>query len=198
MPLALGDYARFTASLLYKGTDAIQNVFYIRNNNGDPASDDAVIACAEEFLEDIYGSIVSYLSEEVDFDFINVFIPTGDQALGNTVWPTLTAGTATGDVTAPGVSHLSYGRTGHSRSIGRKFWGAFSEAQINDGVWSAAQNAVCQLAAQKTWGTFVTTFGLSVQGVVYDRAAAQGRGVTSIVTTNIPAYQRRRRQGRGI
>lgn len=198
MPVALGDFFRLTADLIYKNTDHIQNVFYFRNNNGNPINDAGLQVAAGEVLEDIYASLVSYISEEVDFNQILIYIPTGNQSLPAIGWPTYTAGTATGDVTAPGVCHLAYARTGIGRSIGKKFFGAFSESNMSDGLWTSAQNTVVNTAAQKTWGTFVTSTGLSLTGVVYDRAAHQGRGAQVIVTTNVPAYQRRRRQGRGI
>jgi len=198
MPVALGDFFRITAGLLYKSNDEIQNVFYVRNNNGDPADDASVMIAAEEFLEDLYGDINPYISEQVTYNYINVFVPTGQQALGSFAWPSLTVGTATGEVTAPGVCQLSYARTGISRRIGKKYWGAFSEAHIANGVWDSAQTLLTQLAAQKTWGTFVTSFGLSLTGVIYDRLTGQGRGALSIVTSTIPAYQRRRKQGRGV
>lgn len=197
MPVSLGDVFRVTAKMTMYTAYDVQNVFYFRNDNGDPLADSAVIQTAQEVMEAIYTFTLPYLSASLSFDTINVFIPTGNQALGDVTWPTLTQGGDAADPLAPGVALLSLGRTGISRSVGRKYWGVSTEAHMIGAQFSATAVAGMNLAAQQAWGSFVTSFGAAITGVVYDKVAAQGRGVISIVSDANAAYQRRRRFGAG-
>ena len=197
MALLNGEVARVTASFLYKGSDVIQNTWHLVKVSGANANSDIALA-AREHMTVIYNAMQSIISEEMTYDYVDVFLLPTAEALGQFAWITLTVGGATGDVTAPGVSLLSLARTGISRRVGKKYFGAMSESAITDGVWTGAAVTAVAAAALLAYQTFTASNSVALRAIVWDRVNAVARDAETLVVDNIPAYQRRRRQGVGV
>lgn len=197
MPAQPGDVLRVTASFVATNSSQIQNTFHFVCGNVVEISDALVRAGVGDIIEQIYAPIIGWCSEEVFTDFIDVFIIEGAQALGQQSWPTLIAGSATGDMMPSGTSILTIGRTGVSRRIGKKYWPPGSESNNADGLWAGGYISAALAASVKTYEPLIAANGLILTGVVYDRLLAVSRLVFESVAYGIPAYQRRRKQGVG-
>lgn len=197
MPTIQGDIVRITAKGVAADGSAIENTFHCSVINAAPQTDAALAVAAQEYIEDIYSSLVGVLSEEFLTTTINVFILRGSQALGEFVWPTITGGTQTGDQLPNQNCALGSMATGVSRRVGRKYWGPMSETDCVDGIFSAGVVSAVLAAMAKVGANFVASNNVGLTGVVYDRVADIGRGVVSVTASAIPAIQRRRRSGQG-
>ena len=104
---------------------------------------------------------------------------------------------ATGDPTAAGVCVFAWGRTYKSRVQIRKYFGVFDEGGITDGVWVAAVRADAQAAMDYAIAPHGVGNFTNIQAVAYNRALGTYEFAHSADTAAEPAYQRRRRRGRG-
>lgn len=189
--------ARVTAKLTSAGGEAVQNVFHVRLTTSDAPNAGAAVALGE-WLEDVYTNLLSYLSEEMTFQSYNILLLATSEALGDYAWPTLTTGGATGDQLPASNCCLSLFKTGYSRIVGRKYWGPFSEAGQDNGIWIQAVVDACQDAALAAATSFTTTIGRGLIGVVHNFDAGAGIEAAQVATTSLVRTQRRRNRGIGI
>lgn len=97
----------------------------------------------------------------------------------------------------PGICLLGWARTLKPRVQIRKYWGVFDEGGLTGGLWTAATRTACQNAMVDHITSFVGTNGLTVVGVAYNRTLLTTTDALSATTAEEPAYQRRRKRGRG-
>jgi hypothetical protein len=172
-------------------------VFHVRSS-GPTADNPTAAAALAEWIETVYAGLASVLSEHTTFESINILLLATDEALGDFAWPTLTIGGATGDQLPAADCCLSLQRTGFSRHVGRKYWGPFSEANQNDGLWDATVVNACQAAALAASTTFTAANGVNMLGVVLNFALGTGFNVSQVATAGLVRSQRRRNRGIGI
>ena len=192
-----GDVLRIGASWLLSDAYEVANVFHVRVTAGgglgySDASDDV-----GEYMEDIYNEIRTHLTDEMDNYLITLQNITQVTTIGAFSWPTPLAGIATQEHTATGVSCLTWGRTLKPRVQIRKYWGIFTEAMMEDGLWVATLRTACAAALNLHLSSFVGTNGLTMLGVAYNRTLGTTTDAISVSASPEPAYQRRRRRGRG-
>jgi hypothetical protein len=134
----------------------------------------------------------------VTYEDITIHNVTQDVTIGVMTWPTLTVGTGSGEALAPGVALLIKWTTGFIKELGRKFLGGFTEGGAGGGGWtspalSAAADMVVALAGPLTPILLGSTYLVGL----YNKSAVF-HAFTAAVVSGVAAYQRRRRQNRGI
>lgn len=191
------DVIRATAKLVDSVSGAIQNVFWYKLATSTPLTNTEVAEDVRAFVEEIYDNLYQSMPDTTAFDSINLFNITQDFPLGDYDWPTLGAGTQSGDAMPSPCSVFCFARTGLSRIIGRKFFAPFMEVSQADGIWTAGLPATVAAAVDdwieedKTgtngnwksglWSVTKQAFYVFLEGVV----------------RYVVAYQRRRKQGVG-
>jgi hypothetical protein len=198
MDIQSGDIVRVTAKMAIGGVGAVQNVFYLRKEGiGEvPASlwpDDI-----GPWLEDIYGEVNSLLTDNLSYDSWGLFNITQDAPGPDNSWPTLIVGGSATDMYATGVAGLGLLRTERPRVVGRKYFGGLVEGGITESLLTPTMTAAIAAAIGHMLGSFIGGASLDswLPGVV-DKSGAYW-SFTEAVVKDIPAYQRRRKQGRGI
>lgn len=128
---------------------------------------------------------------------IAIFDVTHNSPLGYTGRIASLDGTGGSEAMPPGVGCLLLMRTLVSRKVGRKYMGGFMVNYVNDGRWDTGV-----VTATQDWGDWLLTeydtgldFGL--QYVVLTSGALPADTPVSRYVSDIPSYQRRRRQGTG-
>jgi len=193
----VGDVLRLGCIWLLSSTWEIANVFHVRVLSGAPlgwadASDDMA-----EYAADIYDEILSRLSDNMDTHLLTLQNLTEDTTIGAFSWAAPLQGLEGTENTAPGVCCLAWGRTYKPRVQIRKYWGVFTEASMVDGVWAAAMRTDAAAAINVHLTSFTGTNGLEVLGCAYNRTLGTTTDAVSVASSGEPAYQRRRRRGRG-
>lgn len=198
MGIASGDILRITAVMAYGSEPTVMNTFHLRCTDPPGETDAAAMDFVAGWLDTAYAGIIDRMSTSLSFVEIRGFNETQHLPLPTVGWPTLTAATATGDIYAPGVAALVLFRTAALRVLGRKFIGGLTEEDFTSAlVAGACLTDLATWAAAIAGGPGISLTTGSYSFGIY--SAAHGfHLVTAFVTVAVPAYQRRRRQGRGI
>lgn len=195
---ALSDIIRVVAQLNMGVGITVQNVYHLQIRSAGGAADSVVLDDMGEYLEGIYTEIVDRIPDDVIFDEYSAQNVTADVDFGTASWPTLTDGNNGGEPYAPGVAGLLRVRTTTPGREGRKFWGPFTEGDATSGLWTTTTLNNLIDAGHAAYDPFNALSGVDYQPVIYDRNLDVARDPIEIVASNNPAYQRRRRLGRGI
>jgi len=196
MTVADGDIVRITANMDHTLEGDVQNVYHSILLGGN-ATDLQYMQVAAVRLEACYAYLQPYMPDTLLFEDVRGFNITQDKPLPTVDWPTLAAGTVDVADPLPSVmSVLCFQRTGMSRVIGKKYYGPFTEADQSDAVWTSGLLAAVALGFNlltvgATAGTGTLSFG------VFSPTLSLFQFFQEFVIPNVPAYQRRRRRGRG-
>lgn len=197
MTVNVGDVLEMTLRADFDGVEDVLNVFQFQYLTSAPAADADVLDDLLDLAEAIVNIIKNLSTALVVWRSIRGYNVTTDILLGVSSFASPIAGVNAGDSGVPGVCGLVTFPTNRPRVVMRKFVGVLSESiVVNAGVLGA---------------TFVDTLVdlgeyLTQTQTVNGRAYRYGYlspkvgsfiDPVSAVITNIPAYQRRRRQGRG-
>lgn len=197
MTLQEGEVIEAAARLEFDATEDVVNVYQMQLTSGGPVADADVLNDVVEYLEIAYTLILTLLSVLTTFRDIRVSNVTQQTVLGIVPWDTLSAGDATADALAPGVAGLvSFGTT-IPRVSPRKYLGVFTEAHINaSGLLGGGWNTQAANYAAQMLGEVVVDGHGYTYGYLSPKTDNFEAAVTALFT-NVPAYQRRRKQGRG-
>lgn len=112
-------------------------------------------------------------------------------------WPSLVAGSSVGDPQPSGVAAFAFLRTGLPRTLARKFFGGLSDGAFvaGDIEPSVAVLFLAGLAVMLVPNLSLADNGTLTFGVVDKNGVF--REVVDATIDTVPAYQRRRRRGRG-
>lgn len=181
----------------FNGVEDIVNVFQFHKQSGGPQDDADVFDDIVLIMESIYTLVKAMQTIQTIYRDITVRNKTQSTILGTSGWPTLLTGDYDGGNPPPGVSALLSFTSPYPRIGGRKYWGGLDQSTLEgDGTLVVgAVTALNEIAVLMTGG-FVKTTGTYVYGVT---RTSDGSFIYlwDWVVTDIPAYQRRRRQGRG-
>lgn len=191
------DILRIGALWTHNAVTIIGNTFHVRVTAGGGLDYPDAADDVSEYMEDIYDEVDLWFSDEMATYGLTLANITQDTTYGAFAWTNPMAGTEVAGWLPQGVCCLTWGRTTKPRVQTRKYWGVFTEAGQTDGKWVAAVETACATAHNLHHTAFVGTNGLTVLGVAYNRLTQDVNEVTSIASTDVPAYQRRRRLGRG-
>lgn len=192
------DRIRATAVLLGPAGE-MQNVYYFRFQGVVPAGDLLVMADLADFLDNAYSILNASVSSDYTYTEIRGFNVTQNTPMPTVAWPSLTAGGGGASSIPAAVSLLIIFRTGISRVFGRKYIGGMHEGNVDgDGFWVSGLVTVGTTFAAEFLSTFIgtTTLATYLPGIITTTNTFLGF-IASVVTGN-PAYQRRRRKGRGV
>jgi len=181
----------------------MQNVFnMVVGGTGGPYDDADVVDDSVAWMDDIYGNLLTHLSNTCDGSQVQVYIydSVDDDwdEVGSDAW-TFNP-TSTGEPYARGVAALINAKTLDPDVSGKKYFGGLTEASLDDGqLQSAILTALAAAAAD--WGT---QFVGSVSGATFNPVVWSPTKTNAFVMTNdyiIPteaSYQRRRKRGVGV
>lgn len=175
---------------------SILNVYHLVSTSSmdddDGKGDLAVI------MDNLYTLINGAVDTQLVYNAIRMFDVTDNQDLGIEPWPVLETGANSGSALPLGVAGLVTLPTDIPKVRGRKFFGGFTEESVVDGLLvSSTFDALVDVADfMLTAQTGDVSSNLWVFGVPTPVGGGFQR-VTSSLVGNIPAYQRRRKQGVG-
>jgi hypothetical protein len=191
------DILKVTARMNSTAGGAVENVFTFKWTGLFSADDSAVMDHVADYLETFYSHLVSHQTNTLTYQDIEAFNHTQDRPVASHNWPTLTAGSSSGGYQPLAVSALTFFRTGLSRILGRKFWGGLINSALNSAVLDSG--LITDLALLVI--DVLTPNGSLIDGGTLTSGVLDKGGVfrefTDGTVSTIPAYQRRRKQGRG-
>lgn len=198
MAFSAGDVFTATARMdLFNGQSAIQNVFTFNVISGSGSDQDAMDDIAAQ-LDTMYGTINSYIANDVSYNDILVYDAGHERPVGTVSWPSKTVGASVGDVLPGGVAAVITFRTGKNRTFGRKYLGGLTESESNDGALSSPlQTALANFAAYMLTGFVGGTSGADWLPIILDKNSVVWP-LTEALVRDIWGYQRRRKPGVGV
>ncbi|MCK5308986.1 MAG: hypothetical protein KAJ73_10265 [Zetaproteobacteria bacterium] len=203
MSIVIGDVLRIVAVLAWLDGDILQNVFNAQVvGTGGPYDDSDIVDDMRLWCTDMYTHFLGQMSDEIDGAEVRVYkYDSGDadwDEVGIDQWgfnPT-----NTGEQLPRGVSLLINLKTVDPDVSGKKYLGAMGEAQVTDGLFTAAE--ITRAAAfGAEWLTPFTGSASSADidpGVWSVKNGQFFVAANTLIIPSIPAYQRRRKQGVGI
>lgn len=192
-----GDVVRLGAKIAFDSTYDIVNVFNLRINSGGNLPFATASLDLQEWLDDFYGYLTTYMVNDCVADSVSVKNETQDLVFGSMSWGTWSGGGHVGDPTPPGVALLGFCRTKYSRVQIRKYLGVFTDEYLTSGYWNSTIRGACDNAMSYLLNQQTMTNGLVLQGVAYNPTTGTARFGLTPSTSQEPVYQRRRRRGRG-
>lgn len=198
MTVAQFDVIEISARGEFAGVEDTVNVYQFQLQTAAPVADATAITQLAGHLDDIYDNIqplqtTSYLYRDLSFRNI-----TQDTVLGVVPWPTKVAGASVGKAMPPGVAGLINMATNIARVVLRKYLGGLTDAVLEiDGTFTSVLVAALVQFAADLLALFITGSETWAYGHLSPKTAAFEQPVAGVVT-DIPAYQRRRKQGRGV
>ena len=192
-----GDVLRLGAGLIFEGVYDIVNVWHVLVTAGGGISYSTAVADIQEYLNALYDNIKVVLSDEMGTGNISLANVTQDTTFGAIAWSPGWSGSDGGEQTAPGVAVFVWARTLRPRTQIRKYFGVFGEVRSVGGVWDSTARTNCEDVMADHIASYVATGGLTMIGVAYNYALARATQALSVASSAEPAYQRRRKRGRG-
>lgn len=192
-----GDVLRLGAGLVFEGVYDIVNVFHTLVTAGGGISYSTAVADVQEYINQIYDNVKVLLSDTIGVGTISLANVTQDTTFGAIPWSPGWAGSESGEQSPPGVCLFTWARTLRPRTQIRKYWGVFGEVRLASGVWDSTGRNACEAALSDHITAYASTGGLTLLGVAYNYLAARATEALSVASSAEPAYQRRRKRGRG-
>lgn len=191
------DIFEVTARAEFNAAEDVTNVFQFQYLDAPSITEAVTVTDILNIIEQVYAILDAAMSVLLLFQDIRIANLTQVTLLGVHPWPTLTGGAEVNPPTAPGVALLTNFSTVVPRVGMRKFWGVFTDGNSDpDGTFSAALQGAGASAAALMLLPMTGPVGNYQFGYLSPKTAAFEVPVGS-VTSEVPAYQRRRRQGRG-
>lgn len=192
-----GDIIRIGARFDFDALYDVVNVWHLLCEATAGRTWAELTTAVQAWLNACYASLKTPLSDEMTTGDVQVANVTQATTLGTIAWSPTWSGAGSGDQTAAGVCCFTWGRTYKPRVQIRKYFGVFPETNIADGYWVTAARTGCEDAM-----TYAITAGAvgqfsNIQAVAYNRTLATYEKAVSVDSSAEPAYQRRRRRGRG-
>jgi hypothetical protein len=200
MSVANGDHVRLTAVHTFNGQAQVQNVYdvVVTDTSGSPTVNLDFMEDAAAYMELVYSEVQAFTSNLLGYTEVRGFIVNKNEPLPTVPYPNLISGESTAEALPLGAAGLVLFRTSIARVVGRKYVGGIVASALADSFWTGGF-----MDALDAFGTAVrvgmggevngslATFGVFTTGGSLAPAVTHQAQVT-------PAYQRRRRQGRGV
>lgn len=192
-----GDVLRLGAGLVFEGVYDIVNVWHVEVTAGGGIGYAAAVPDIQEYINDLYDNIKVILNDQMGVGSISLANVTQNTTFGAIPWSPGWAGSESGEQGPPGVCVFCWARTLRPRTQIRKYFGVFGEVRLASGVWDATARDNCEDVMAAHIASFVATGGLTMVGVAYNYEFARATRALSVASSAEPAYQRRRKRGRG-
>lgn len=196
MAITNGSIIRMASVWQYNNSDEQANVWHAGVSS--VASTVALLYDdIEEYLVYLYGTVAGFIVDDLTHNRVEVF----NQSAG-TPEPWIGAigdldGTDANSPLPAGVAALVYARTFVSRVIGKKYMPTASENELVNGQFSGAYQTALLGLATRWAGNFTASNGTVFTPRIWRVSAGSDVGIMSTHVTVNPAYQRRRKLGRG-
>jgi len=197
MPVT-GDVIRCDVEGDFNGVDRIINSFHVQIGTSAPTTDASLLTDLRDLFEAFMNLMDGFYALETVFRRIRAVNRSTGLALGIESFVSPVPGTATSQTSATGVALLASGRLSNSNAQLRKYFGPLAEgaisvdALITSGTAGVALTALATITGPLVVNTHDYRVGYPVGGLVGNFQNVEGWFVSSV-----PAYQRRRKQGRG-
>lgn len=192
-----GDVLRIGAGMTFDSDYDIVNVWHVLMDNTVGTVWATAVQAVQTYMDTIYQALKVQLSNQVDSLAISIANATQATTIGTVAWENVWVGSVAGDPTAAGVCAFTWGRTYTPRVQIRKYFGVFGETGMTDGSWVGAVQAAGTAAMDYHIGARAIFGGWTLTGVAFNRTLKTHVFAVSSDTSAEPAYQRRRRRGRG-
>jgi hypothetical protein len=168
------------------------NIFDLRSENATPVADGGAVADVAEYIGALIDAFKARVKTTVTFYDLRIVIPERQYEVGT--WLLAVPGTSSSDLLPHGVSTLVLGLTDNIKIRGRKYLPGCTEGSIGaDGFWNSTHLSAAAVYAAAWTDEFVAaTANVYTPGVV-SKATPDFHPFTNYRTTEVPAYQRRRR-----
>ena len=191
------DVLEMTARTEFNGVEDVANVYQMEYQGGAAITDAQGITDVISFLEALYAIFIGAQTILQLYRDIRVGNKTQGTVFGRFPWPTLVGGGDVAFSTAPGTAILSSFSTGIPRVTPRKYWGVFCADNMDaDGTWGGIITATLAAATAFMLTPYVGVSGTWLYGYLSPKTLSFVVPNGSS-TGDIPAYQRRRKQGKG-
>ncbi len=192
-----GDVLRLGATFELEGAFEVTNVWHAQVVAGGGISFAVAATDVQMYLEDIYNNVMPKATDTMLSDFISLSNVTQGTTFGAIAWLNPLVGAIATEITAPGVCLFTWARTLKPRVQIRKYFGVLCEVDLQAGVWSSTAQVQMELAMGVHVAPYTGGPALTLQGVAYNRLLDTIALPISVQASPEPAYQRRRRRGRG-
>jgi hypothetical protein len=199
MALAVGDILRVAARHTFRSVDDMVNVFHCTTVTvPGPNTNAALLADISEWVSRAYTSVQAHLQNDLVATDIAVFNVSDDSPVGVVSWSGgYSGGTGSGQALPLAVAALALISTTAKRTQGRLYLSGLGEGELNDSLWDATFVAAYAAMIDTIVDLDTETNGFQHVYGVWKRSDGQMYAVSSIRIQTIPAYQRRRKPGRG-
>lgn len=197
MAVSTGQVVRVDLIGDFDGTEDVINVFHYRLNTGSVTDDAAVLDDLISLLEGLVTIIKALAATLTVWRRIRVQNLSTGLLIGERNFTAPITGTQTSAAAATGAAGLLSLKTNVPRVVMRKYFGPLAANQYaNDGKLASGTVTVLNNAANYLLSPQIKANGTWQYGYLSPKA---GEFVipTSFASSALPAYQRRRRQGRG-
>ena len=192
------DILEITCRGEFNGVEDVVNVYQYRYTGASVAADADVISDFETEMESLYTPFVPDQMPTYEYRDITIRNLTQSVIMSVGAWPTLTDGTSAGKANPPGIAGLINMATTIVKVVLRKYLGGFAQSIVDDdGTFTTAFTAKLLVFGLQ----LILGFSVTVRGYDYGHLSPKTTNFevpTSASVTDIPAYQRRRKQGRGV
>lgn len=198
MTVYQNDIVRVTAKMNMFNTDAVQNVFHIKNVTASDVTNDDFREHASKWLDALYDCVVELLANNLTFLEVELYNVTQSEPIDPIDFDTITVGENEGNTLPLQVAMLASMGTAATKVSGRKYIGGFTVSSIADSSqWlsTAITIALCMLDYLYGLQTFFT---INSRPGTYNYTTETFNEFTDAAIDLIPATQRRRREGVGI
>lgn len=192
-----GDILRIGCGMIYDGAYDVVNVLHLLATLDTGLTWGTVIGYIQVYAQELYDPLKAQLSDLMGSGSLSVANVTQVTTVGSVAWQTPWVGAVGGDPTASGVCCFGWGRTYKPRVQIRKYFGVFAETGVAEGIWNGTVRGLCEDWMDAHIVEDVMAAGIAFQGVAYNRDLGTYEVAHSVDTSAEPAYQRRRKRGRG-
>lgn len=163
----------------------------------DTTPDADVVEDLSERMTDLYPTtLLATMADNYVLESLYIKNLTQNEDLGQVSWPG-DQPSGTGELLPLGIAALITAPTALPGTRGRKFLPAMVEGNCTDSLWTSGLMTVLNAFGVAYISGFIGgTSGSAYAPGVLDKNGAF-RGFIEALTTNVPAYQRRRKQGAG-
>lgn len=192
-----GDVIRVGAGLIYDGLYDVVNVWHVLTNSAGGQTWATFVSNIQGWLNSAYSTLKTPLNDEIATGPVSIANVTQATTLGTIEWNPTWSGAESGEATASGVCCFTWGRTYKPRVQIRKYFGVFGEVNVTTGSWTATVQNACIATMEYAMTARVVGPFTNIQAVAYNRTLDTYEIAHSADASAEPAYQRRRKRGRG-
>lgn len=197
MAINVGDVIEASARMEWQGVEDIVNVFQFKCNTLTSSDPDDIITDLRNQIEYYYTPIVTGMNNSVIFRDISFRNLSNNEVYGAYPWPNLVGGTGGITTMVSGTAGLVNFATGVAKVILKKYFGVFVSTVLeNDGSFNSSLMAALTIVINRMLEDITGASGTYNYGYLSPKTLQFEVPLVG-TTSEIPAYQRRRKAGRG-